>query len=171
MKTHEADRNRVPAQDCASMADVRREIDRVDRELVQLLAERLTYIERAGHIKAERGAVRDEDRIRDVLAKVKVDTTKAFQVMQTVFKLPENAIVPHPDRVHARNVINLFSEERFKGADLAGQTAWGLLNATTEYVDWHKRARNQNNRINSAWFGDGANLKDSTFNELMKVAA
>lgn len=107
----------------------------------------------------------------NVLAKVKVDTTKAFQVMQTVFKLPENAIVPHPDRVHARNVINLFSEERFKGADLAGQTAWGLLNATTEYVDWHKRARNQNNRINSAWFGDGANLKDATFNELMKVAA
>lgn len=71
MKTHEADREAVPAQDCASMSDVRREIDRIDRALVRLLAERLTYIERAGHIKPLRSAVRDEDRIRDVLAKVR----------------------------------------------------------------------------------------------------
>jgi isochorismate pyruvate lyase len=71
MKTHEADREAVPAQDCASMSDVRREIDRIDRALVLLLAERLTYIERAGHIKPLRSAVRDEDRIRDVLAKVR----------------------------------------------------------------------------------------------------
>jgi isochorismate pyruvate lyase len=54
------------------MADVRREIDRVDRALVRLLAERLTYIERAGHIKKDRAVVRDEARINDVLAKVKV---------------------------------------------------------------------------------------------------
>jgi len=53
------------------MADVRREIDRVDRALVRLLAERLTYIERAGHIKKDRAVVRDEARIADVLAKVK----------------------------------------------------------------------------------------------------
>jgi isochorismate pyruvate lyase len=71
MKTHEADREAVPAKDCASMPDVRREIDRIDRALVRLLAERLTYIERAGHIKPLRSAVRDEDRIRDVLAKVR----------------------------------------------------------------------------------------------------
>ncbi|MBU6157269.1 MAG: chorismate mutase [Alphaproteobacteria bacterium] len=71
MKTHEADHDVVAAGDCASMADVRREIDRVDRALVRLLAERLTYIERAGHIKPVRSAVRDEDRIRDVLAKVR----------------------------------------------------------------------------------------------------
>ena len=62
---------RVPALQCQSMADVRREIDRVDRALVRLLAERLTYIERAGHIKKDRAVVRDEARIADVLAKVK----------------------------------------------------------------------------------------------------
>ena len=71
MKTHEADREGVAAPDCASMTDVRREIDRIDRALVRLLAERLTYIERAGHIKPTRATVRDEDRIRDVLTKVK----------------------------------------------------------------------------------------------------
>jgi len=71
MKTHEADHDAVPAQDCASMSDVRHEIDRIDRALVRLLAERLTYIERAGHIKPLRSAMRDEDRTRDVLAKVR----------------------------------------------------------------------------------------------------
>lgn len=108
----------------------------------------------------------------ETLAKIKVDTTKASRTIETVFKLPadpEKRLLD-PNRVHAANVIELFAEERFKGADLAGQTAWGLLNATTEYVDWHKRARNQNNRVNSAWFGEGANLKDAMFNELLELA-
>lgn len=107
----------------------------------------------------------------EILAKLRVDTTKASQVMRNVFKIPDVAVEGTPNMSHVCNIINLFTQERFKGADLAGQTAWGLLNATTEYVDWHKRARNQNNRINSAWFGEGANIKDATFNELMKVAA
>ena len=107
----------------------------------------------------------------EVLARVKVGMVTASSVMNKVFKLPEDPTVPCPDRVHADNVFNLFVEQRFRGADLAGQTAWGLLNATTEYVDWHKRARNQNNRVNSAWFGEGANLKDAMFNELLEQAA
>lgn len=55
---------------CHTMAEVRSEIDRIDRALVKLLAERLTYIEQAGHIKGERSAVRDEARIEDVVEKV-----------------------------------------------------------------------------------------------------
>ncbi len=107
----------------------------------------------------------------EILAKLRVDTTKASQVMRNVFKIPDVAVEGTPNMSHVCNIINLFTQERFKGADLAGQTAWGLLNATTEYVDWHKRARNQNNRIKSAWFGEGANIKDATFNELMELAA
>lgn len=52
------------------MAEVRREIDRIDRALVGLLAERQTYIERAALIKADRDTVRDQARIEDVVAKV-----------------------------------------------------------------------------------------------------
>lgn len=61
---------RAGAQLCETMADVRENIDRVDRALVTLLAERISYIEQAGHIKADRDAVRDTARINDVLAKV-----------------------------------------------------------------------------------------------------
>ncbi len=54
---------------CHTMAEVRREIDRIDRDLAKLLAERQGYIEQAGQIKGERGAVRDEARIEDVVQK------------------------------------------------------------------------------------------------------
>ena len=62
-------------------------------------------------------------------------------------------------------------KQTYIGADLSGDSAWGLLNSVTEYVDWHKRARNQGNRLNAAWFGDGANLKQRAMNELMVLAA
>lgn len=47
------------------------------------------------------------------------------------------------------------------GAMLTGTrgTAWGVLNAMTEYVDHHRRARSQDYRLDSAWFGQGAQLK------------
>jgi phage/plasmid-like protein (TIGR03299 family) len=107
----------------------------------------------------------------EVLAKTKLNAAIACEVMGKVFKLPADPETPDPKRLHASNVVSLFAQERFRGADLAGQTAWGLLNATTEYVDHHKRARNQNNRVDSAWFGEGANVKDATFKALVSLAA
>ncbi|MBP1807125.1 chorismate mutase [Rubellimicrobium aerolatum] len=38
-------------EECGSMAEIRAEIDRVDRELVALFAERTAYIDRAARIK------------------------------------------------------------------------------------------------------------------------
>jgi len=46
---------RKPA-DCAGMADVRAEIDRIDGTLVDLIAERFGYVERAWQIKLEEKA-------------------------------------------------------------------------------------------------------------------
>jgi isochorismate pyruvate lyase len=60
-----------PLKQCQNMSEVREEIDRVDREIVPLLLERLEYIKQAGHIKADRGTVRDEWRIEDVVSKAK----------------------------------------------------------------------------------------------------
>ena len=45
-------------------------IDALDAELVQLLARRQAYIERAAILKTDRGTVRDEARIEDVVQKV-----------------------------------------------------------------------------------------------------
>lgn len=48
------------------------------------------------------------------------------------------------------------------GSDLDGTrgTAYGWLNAVTEYVDHEGRARTADARLNSAWFGPGVELKD-----------
>ena len=56
---------------CASMADVRDGVDRLDRALAALIAERSRYMEAAARIKPSRDVVRDEARIEDVIAKVK----------------------------------------------------------------------------------------------------
>ncbi|WP_250478849.1 MULTISPECIES: DUF932 domain-containing protein [unclassified Caballeronia] len=60
-----------------------------------------------------------------------------------------------------------------KGADLASAsaTAWGLLNAVTEYADHHRRARSEDHRRDAAWFGAGATLKQRAWDEAMKFVA
>lgn len=87
-----------PAKDCESMSDIRAEIDRLDRALVQLLAERQTYIERAGHIKGTRDAVRDEARIEDVVSKVLAEAKNAglsADVAETVWRAMVDRFIAH----------------------------------------------------------------------------
>ncbi|MET3217383.1 UNVERIFIED_ORG: phage/plasmid-like protein (TIGR03299 family) [Burkholderia territorii] len=71
-----------------------------------------------------------------------------------------------------KSVQELFAG-RGKGADMASAagTAWGLLNSVTEFVDHHRRARSDDNRTDSAWFGAGAALKQKAFEEAMRLVA
>ena len=98
MPTPWPDLQGVPAGECQSMADVRREIDRLDRALIKLLAERLTYIERAGHIKTDRTKVRDEARIADVLSKVEASCAREnfpFTIAEPVWRTLMNGCIAH----------------------------------------------------------------------------
>ena len=67
-----------PLKECTTMAEVREEIDRLDRSIAPLLVERLGYIKQAGHIKKDRDAVRDNWRVEDVISKV-LDTTRGVK--------------------------------------------------------------------------------------------
>jgi isochorismate pyruvate lyase len=58
------------------MAEVRAEIDALDRQIVALLADRLHYIDEAARLKQSRDQVRDEARIADVLQKVEAEARK-----------------------------------------------------------------------------------------------
>ena len=56
-----------------------------------------------------------------------------------------------------------------KGAELASSkgTAFGLLNAVTEYVDHERRARSTDHRLESAWFGQGATIKQKALDQAL----
>lgn len=58
------------------MAEVRAEIDALDRAIVALIADRLHYIDEAARIKQTRDEVRDEGRIADVLARVEAEARR-----------------------------------------------------------------------------------------------
>lgn len=59
-----------------------------------------------------------------------------------------------------QKIMSLFSGAGM-GSQLAGRegTFWGWVNAVTEYVDHHAQAQTESNRMNSAWFGSGDDLK------------
>jgi isochorismate pyruvate lyase len=63
--------------DCTTMGEVRQGVDAIDRLLVAVLAERQRYMDAAARIKPDRGAVRDNARIEDVVAKVKAAAREA----------------------------------------------------------------------------------------------
>ncbi|MEH6742330.1 chorismate mutase [Hyphomonas sp.] len=71
MTTYTSDQRRHSSETAETMADVRYEIDRIDRLLVEILAERQSFMDAAARIKPDRSKVHDATRIEDVVTKVK----------------------------------------------------------------------------------------------------
>lgn len=59
------------------------------------------------------------------------------------------------------------------GADLksAENTVWGMFNAVTRYVDHMANERRAGGRLESAWFGNGKELKARAFREAERVSS
>jgi len=98
-----------------------------------------------------------------------------FEVMSYLVNVLGDAELPlqdQPNQKAIQTVYNLFSGEG-KGSQMpsAANTAWGLVNGVTEYVDSHRRARNQDYRLDSAWFGQGAQIKQKGFEAALALAA
>ncbi|WP_308388336.1 DUF932 domain-containing protein [Acidithiobacillus sp. AMEEHan] len=81
-------------------------------------------------------------------------------------------ITAQPNEKALKGVIELFAGQG-KGSQLASSdgTAWGLVNAVTEYVDHHRRAKSRDTRLDSAWFGQGASIKAKAWTEALKLVA
>lgn len=105
----------------------------------------------------------------DTLANIKLDVIKAKEVLNNVYKITNPEEVNPADK-HISKIINLFTGKGI-GSDIAGRTAWGLVNATTEYIDKHTRAHTPGNRLDSAWFGNGFNIKQRVVDESLLLAA
>lgn len=69
-----------------------------------------------------------------------------------------------------KGVIDLYRGNGM-GSDFssAAGTAWGLVNSITQYVDWEINSRNNNNRMRSAWFGQGDKMKTGAFEKALAL--
>ncbi|ARL59944.1 DUF932 domain-containing protein [Burkholderia pseudomallei] len=104
--------------------------------------------------------------------KITDSTAEAFLrrvLTYSTANLPDRETVAVNER--AIKAVGQLYAGRGKGADLpsASETAWGLLNAVTEYVDHHRRTRTDDHRLDAAWFGAGATLKQRAWDEAMKL--
>lgn len=96
------------------------------------------------------------------LASIKVDAQRAEELtLKLLAKSKEEAAAAAARESAAfERIMSLFSGSA-KGANFetAHETAWGWLNACTEYADHHVRARSDENRQASALWGPGDAMK------------
>jgi phage/plasmid-like protein (TIGR03299 family) len=109
------------------------------------------------------------------LAERKVQWTEAMSFFMEVL-CDTSAHDPIPNVLRnkrAMEKIQSLYQGKGRGSDIASArgTAWGLLNAVTEYVDHERRARSPEYRIDSAWFGLGAVIKQKALNAALQLVA
>lgn len=116
-----------------------------------------------------------------VLSERKVKNSEALQYIERVLYGADHAdgatasnaeANAAPRAWAARKVLELY-EGKGRGAELAAAkgTTWGLLSAMTEYVDHERRARSREYRLDSAWFGQGAVIKQRALDHAISLTA
>ncbi|QIC79931.1 DUF932 domain-containing protein [Acinetobacter indicus] len=79
---------------------------------------------------------------------------------------------PEPNGRAMNKALEMFNGQG-RGADLssAKDTAYGLLCSITEFVDHERRAMSTDHRLDSAWFGAGAGLKQRGLEQALSLIA
>ncbi|BCD68098.1 chorismate mutase [Nitratiruptor sp. YY09-18] len=61
----------MDVKECQSLDEVRKEIDKIDEEIVRLIAKRSKYVKQAAKFKESIEDIKSEERINDVLSHVR----------------------------------------------------------------------------------------------------
>lgn len=106
------------------------------------------------------------------LSERKVKAQESLNYFLRVFTDQSNTAAGLTNERAMKKVQSLY-EGHGKGSDLASSkgTAFGLLNAVTEFVDHERRARSVDHRLESAWFGAGATLKQKALDQTLMMVA
>ncbi len=89
--------------ECKNLADVRSHIDRLDRQIVPLLAERATYVAQAPNFKASKHQVVDRDRIEDVIGKVRhlaIEEGCEPELMENIYRAMIDAYIVFEAKIY-----------------------------------------------------------------------
>ena len=109
------------------------------------------------------------------LSERKVKSHESMNYFLKVLCQTDNQVDPAQGLMNERALKKVQSmfDGHGRGAELAAAdgTAWGLLCAVTEFVDHEKRARSQEYRLDSAWFGQGANLKQRALDYALQLVS
>jgi len=91
-----------------------------------------------------------------------------IQFYQNVAAKSENKSEPNARALS--KVMQMFNGQG-RGAELssAKDTAYGLLCAVTEFTDHERRAMSQDHRLDSAWFGMGAAIKQRGLEQALRL--
>lgn len=100
------------------------------------------------------------------LAGIKISSQQAEEFLSKMFMQSATKLGRTPARI-----LELFNGAGI-GAELESSkgTAYGLLQASTQFFDW-EASRSQDNRVLSSWFGAGAAKKMNIADELLLLAA
>lgn len=106
------------------------------------------------------------------LARRDMNFTEADQFVQELLRPYHQSALEITDTKAYKRVIELW-QGRAIGSDILSASKvsgsrWAMLNAVTQLVD-HERGRSDNTRLESAWFGTGAALKNRAL-ELLTAA-
>ena len=106
------------------------------------------------------------------LSERKVKTTEARNYFLKVFTDDSGTGVGKTNERSMAKALGLYEGEGI-GANLASSegTAYGLLNAVTEFIDHQRRAKTVDHRLDSAWFGTGAAVKNRALEQAMSLVA
>lgn len=101
------------------------------------------------------------------LAKVSMGAEDADAFVQSLLEPYHTGQIEINQSKGYKRIMALFNGGAI-GSDIPGVTGtrWGMLNAVTEMVD-HERGRSANTRLESAWFGTGAALKNRALEMLV----
>lgn len=107
-----------------------------------------------------------------ILSERKVKSVEAERYFLRVFTDHNTKAMGQTNERAMAKALTLFDGQG-KGSDLdsAKGTAFGLLNAVTEFVDHERRARSTDHRLESAWFGQGAAIKQKALEQALLMAA
>lgn len=110
-----------------------------------------------------------------MLAERKMDTeqTELFfeQLLTPMQPKAIRGVPPKPIREGKpfARLLSIYGGEMIGGDLTGGSNRWRALNAVTQFVDW-ERGRTANSRLEGAWFGVGASIKDRAFSLLTAEA-